>query len=60
MCCGQFKDDLFKQCLVDKSLIRLSNFVNEAIDVLKKPVDLVVKEMHLELEKEEFKIKMTQ
>lgn len=42
MCCGQFKDDLFKQCLVDQSLIRLSNFVNTSIDVQKKPVDLVV------------------
>ena len=39
MCCGQFKDDLFKQCLVDNSLIRLSNFVNEQIDVHKKPLE---------------------
>jgi hypothetical protein len=60
MCCGQFKDELYKQCLVDASLIRLSNFVNHAIDVEHKPVDTVIAEMHRELEKEEFRIKLAQ
>lgn len=32
MCCGQFKNDLFKQNLVNKSLISLSAFVNNKID----------------------------
>ena len=41
-------------------MIRLSNFVNDKIDHEKVPVDRVTEEMHRELQKEEFRIKMTQ
>lgn len=58
MCCGQFKNELFKQNLVDKALIRLSNFVEDSLEVKKESLTKTLDLMHEELKKEEVTIKM--
>ena len=60
MCCGQFKNDIFKQNLVNEACINLSDYVNKILknkDVSKK---LAKKRMHEELKKHEIRIKMLQ
>ena len=60
MCCGQFKNDIFKQNLVNQACINLSDYVNKILknkDVSKK---LAKKRMHEELKKHEIRIKMLQ
>ena len=46
MCCGQFKNELFKQNLVNESLIKLSGFVNNKLDVEKVSKKQTVALMH--------------
>lgn len=60
MCCGQFKNELFKQCLVDKALIRLSDFVEQKMEIEKESLKKTVELMHDMLKREEIKIKMMQ
>ena len=58
MCCGQFKNELFKHNLVNESLIKLSGFVNNKLDVEKVSKKQTVALMHQQLHREEIKIKM--
>lgn len=60
MCCGQFKNELFKQNLVNESLINLSGFVNHKLDVEKVSKKHTVAQMHSQLHREELKIKILQ
>ena len=60
MCCGQFKNELFKQNLVNESLIKLSGFVNNKLDVEKVSKKQTVALMHQQLHREAIKIKMIQ
>lgn len=60
MCCGQFKNDFLKQVYVNESLVKISNKVNEQLDVVGKSKKQTVKFMHRELKREEIKIKLRQ
>jgi hypothetical protein len=60
MSCGQFKNDLFKQHLVNESLVKLSSYVNKQFEDKEASKDLVKGRMHTELKKEEIRIKLMQ
>ena len=60
MCCGQFKNELFKQNLIDKALINLSAFVEETLEVKKEGKEHTIQLMHKRLKEEEVRIKMMQ
>lgn len=60
MCCGQFKQELYKQILVDKALVKLSSFVEQTMEVEKMSKTKTVKLMHQELKRHEVRIKMMQ
>ena len=60
MCCGQFKNELFKQNLVNESFVKLSSYVNKQFtdkDMTKSRVKIL---MHEQIKKEEIKIKLMQ
>jgi hypothetical protein len=60
MCCGQYKNELYKQTLLDKALVDLSNFVDHKLEVEKLSLNLTLELMHQELRKAELRIKLLQ
>ena len=60
LCCGQFKNDIFKQNLVNQSCIKLSNFVITKLEDKNVSKTIAKVLMHDELKKEEIRIKLLQ
>lgn len=60
MCCGQFKNDFFKQVLVNRSLVNISGKVNAKLDNDGASKDYTKMFMHKELKREEIRIKLMQ
>ena len=60
MCCGQFKNDIFKQDLVNRSCIDLSNFIIKKLNDKNVSKSIAKKLMHEELKKAEIRIKLLQ
>lgn len=60
MCCGQFKNELFKQNLVDQALINLSAFVEDLMENKKESKAETIDKMHQWLRREEVRMKMKQ
>ena len=60
MCCGQFKNDIFKQNLVNQACIDLSNFVIKKLEDKNVSKTIAKKLMHDELKKGEIRIKLLQ
>ena len=60
MCCGQFKNDLYKQNLVNESLVRMSSYVNDSIDVKKFSKKSAVLRLRTALQREARKTKFLQ
>ena len=60
MCCGRFKNFLYKQNLINESCIKVSTFVQQTLESGLASEDTAKKYMHAELHREELKIKMFQ
>lgn len=60
MCCGQFKNDFFKQVLVNRSLVNISGKVNSKLDNDGASKEYTKMFMHKELKREEIRIKLMQ
>jgi len=60
MCCGQFKNDLFKQNLINESFLTLSKEVNSELSLPDSYKDKAKGLMHKELKMQEITIKLKQ
>ena len=60
MCCGQFKNDLFRQNLVNEACINLSDYINKKLKSKDVSKNLAKKYMHAQLKMHEIKIKLKQ
>ena len=58
LCCGQFKNDIFKQDLVNRECINLSNFIIKKLNDKNVSKTIAKKLMHHELKKSEIRIKL--
>lgn len=58
MCCGQFKNELYKQNLVDQALINLSAYVEDQMEKKKESKKKSITLMDKRLREEEVRIKM--
>lgn len=60
MCCGRMKNDFLKQVFVNRSLIRISEKVNDKLDIEGSSVEFAKLFMHKELKREEIRVKLKQ
>ena len=60
MCCGMFKNDIYKQNLFNNACIKVSNYVLKKLEDKRVSKDLAKTKMHKKLKEEEIKIKMLQ